>query len=311
MEAFNYQSMFAIRLLSNIALICFATVSSARDITTEMASAQEKYGAGDFDSALEMLEPLLQADDLDQPSKQRVLELAIRALHSRGEEHFRHARIAESIADFDREVQLQPNRAAEHWQRGIAYYYAGEFEKGARQFELHRTVNPQDVENAAWHFLCLARAPKGSVESARKSLIAVANDTRVPMAQIQQLFAGSKTPEDVLRAGEEAGGTAKFYADLYVGLYYEARGLTDDSLRLIARAADNPAARKGYMGDVARVHVILRKKAVPSNPGPRRKGCRVRTMNLVQRNAAGKPRILARHSRTCRTECTACAFFAD
>ena len=131
MEASNYQSMFAIRLLSNIALICFATVSSARDITTEMASAQEKYGAGDFDSALEMLEPLLQADDLDQPSKQRVLELAIRALHSRGEEHFRHARIAESIADFDREVQLQPNRAAEHWQRGIAYYYAGEFEKGS------------------------------------------------------------------------------------------------------------------------------------------------------------------------------------
>ena len=172
-------------------------------------------------------------------------------------------------------------------------------------------MNPQDVENAAWHFLCLARAPKGSVETARKSLIAVTNDTRVPMAQIQQLFAGNKTPEDVLRAGEEAGGTAKFYADLYVGLYYEARGQADDSLRLIARAADNPAARKGYMGDVARVHVLLRKKAVPSNPGPGRKSCRVRTMNLVQRNPAEKPRILAGHSRTCRTECTACAFFAD
>jgi lipoprotein NlpI len=258
-------AMCAIRFLSIIALLSFTTVSGARDITTQMASAQEKYRAGDFDSALEMLEPLLRADDLDPPSKQRVLELAIRALHSRGEEHFRQARIAESIADFDREVRLQPNRAAEHWQRGIAYYYAGEFEKGARQFELHRTVNPQDAENAAWHFLCLARAPKGSVETARKSLIAVTNDGRVPMAQIQQLFAGNKTPEDVLRVGEEAGGTAKFYADLYVGLYYEARGRDADSLRLIARAADNPAAKKSYMGDVARVHVRLRKKAGSSN----------------------------------------------
>jgi lipoprotein NlpI len=266
MEALHYQSMFAIRFLSIIALLSFTTVSSARDITTQMASAQEKYRAGDFDSALQMLEPLLRADDLDPPSKQRVLELAIRALHSRGEDHFRHARIAESIVDFDREVQLQPNRAAEHWQRGIAYYYAGAFAKGARQFELHRTVNPQDVENAAWNFLCVARAPKGSVETARKSLIAVTNDTRVPMAQIQQLFAGSKTPEDVLRAGEEAGGTAKFYANLYVGLYYEAHNQDDDSLRLVARAAENPAAKKNYMGDVARVHVILRKKAAPSTP---------------------------------------------
>jgi len=207
------------------------------------------------------LEPLLTADDLDQPSKQRVRDLAARALQMRGEEHFRHARIAKSIADFDRQVELQPNRAAEHWQRGIAYYYAGEYEKGARQFELHQTVNPQDVENAIWHFLCVVRAPKGSMETAQKKLIPVTRDSRIPMAQIQQLFAGTMTPEEVLRAGEEAGGTAKFYADLYVGLYYEARRRDDESFRLVALAADNPAARKSYMGDVARVHVALRKKA--------------------------------------------------
>ncbi len=210
------------------------------------------------------MEPLLTADDLDQPSKQRIRELAARVLQLRGEEHFRQARIAESIADFDRQVKLQPDQAAEHWQRGIAYYYAGEYEKGARQFELHQTVNPQDVENAVWHFLCVVRAPKGSVEAARKNLIPVTRDSRVPMAQIQQLFAGTMTPEEVLRAGEEAGGTAKFYADLYVGLYYEALDRDDESLRLVARAADNPAARKSYMGDVARVHVILRKKAASS-----------------------------------------------
>ena len=151
----------------------------------------------------------LTADDLDQQSKERARELAARVLQLRGEEHFRQARIPESIADFDRQLELQPDRAAEHWQRGIAYYYAGEYEKGARQFKLHQTVNPQDVENAVWHFLCVARAPKGSVEAARKTLIPVTHDSRVPMAQIQQMFAGTMTPEEVLRAGEEAGGAGK------------------------------------------------------------------------------------------------------
>ena len=59
----------------------------------------------------------------------------------------------------------------------------------------------------------------------------------------------------------DAGGTAEFYADLYVGLYYEALDRGDDSLRLVSRAADNPVCRKSYMGDVARTHVLLRKKA--------------------------------------------------
>jgi lipoprotein NlpI len=187
--------------------------------------------------------------------------LAARVLHLRGEQHFRQARIAKCIADFDREVRLQPDRAAEHWQRGIAYYYIGEYEKGARQFELHRTVNPQDVENAAWHFLCMVRAPSGSVEVARKQLIHVTRDSRVPMAHIQQMFAGTMTPEAVLRVVEEAGDLAKFYADLYIGLYYEALDRDADSLRHMKRAADNPAAKDSYMGDVARVHVRLRMQA--------------------------------------------------
>jgi lipoprotein NlpI len=200
------------------------------------------------------------ARDLEPPTRQSARQLAAAVLHSRGEQHFHQTHLAESIADFERQIQLMPNRAAEHWQLGIAYYYAGQYEKGARQFELHRTVNPQDVENAAWHFLCLVRAPKGSVDAARKKLIPVDDDSRVPMAQIQQMFAGSLPPEEVLKAGEKPGGTAKFYADLYVGLYYEALGRDDQSLQLMESAAANPAAKDSYMGDVARVHVKLRKQ---------------------------------------------------
>lgn len=234
--------------------------TSARTSHAQLAAAEAFYDAGDLNGALERLEPLLNAGNLDPPTRQRASELAARVLQSRGEEHFRHARISEAIADFDRQIKLQPSQEAGHWQRGIAYYYADEYEKGSRQFKLHQTVNPQDVENAAWHFLCVARTTKGTVDAARKSLIPVTQDSRIPMPQIQQLFAGISTPEEVLRVGEEAGGTAKFYADLYVGLFYEALDRDVESLRFVARAADNPAARKNYMGDVARVHVILRTK---------------------------------------------------
>jgi tetratricopeptide (TPR) repeat protein len=203
------------------------------------------------------------------------------ALHRRGEEHFRHARIAEAVADFDRQIELQPERAAEHWQRGIALYYAGEYEKGAEQFKLHETVNPQDVENAAWHFLCMVRSPNGSVDAARKELMNVTDDRRVPMARIQQLFAGAASPDDVLRIGAEAGGTAKFYADLYVGLYYEALGRAEESLAVIASAAKNSAAKDSYMGDVARVHVALRTQAETSGSSRDGKANREKTRKVL------------------------------
>ncbi|HJQ81638.1 MAG TPA: ThuA domain-containing protein, partial [Lacipirellulaceae bacterium] len=256
--------MLAARIASTLVVCCFTTDALALAVGSQLDAAREKYRAGDFSAALKHLEPLLEADGVDQTMKVEARKLAARALHLRGEKHFRQARITESIADFDRELELEPGRAPQHWQRGIALYYAGEYEKGARQFKLHQTVNPQDVENAAWHFLCTARAPGGSVEAARKILIPVTQDPRVPMAQVQQMYAGETAPDEVLRVGEEAGGTAQFYAELYVGLYYEALGRHDESLHLVSSAAENAAAQDNYMGDVARVHVALRQNAATS-----------------------------------------------
>lgn len=252
--------MLAIRIVSAAIVLSVATSSSASEPNTKLTEAHERYRAGDFDGALQRLEPLLKAADLEQTLKVRVRELATSALQLRGEERFRKAQVAESVADFDRQVQLQPDRAAEHWQRGIAYYYLGKYEEGARQFKLHQTVNPQDVENAAWHFACVARTAKQSVETARKSLIPVTGDSRAAMAQIHQMFAGTITPDEVLKVGEKAGGTAKFYADFYVGLYYEVLNRNDESLRLLRFAANNSSAKNNYMRDVAQVHVTLRTK---------------------------------------------------
>jgi len=66
---------------------------------------------------------------------------------------FRAGRIAESLSGFDRVIALQPEAAPHLWQRGIALFYAGRYADCREQFESHRTVNPADEANAAWHFL--------------------------------------------------------------------------------------------------------------------------------------------------------------
>jgi lipoprotein NlpI len=179
---------------------------------------------------------------------------AERAL-DRGIIHFRGGRIAESVAEFDTAARLAPEEAPYLWQRGIALYYAGRYRDCRAQFESHRTVNPNDVENAAWHFLCVARAE--SAERARAALLPVGPDARVPMREIYRMFQGALNPEQVMAAAG-ADAESQFYAHLYVGLYFEALGRKADALAHIRdAAADRYAAAGGYMHMVARVHAAL------------------------------------------------------
>ena len=189
------------------------------------------------------------------------------AYQRRGSEHFKLGRITESITDFDQYLALKPDQMPYHWQRGISYYYAGKYEDGRKQFEAHQKVNPNDVENAVWHYLCVARA--SGVAKARASLLPIANDERVPMMKVYALFAGTLKPEDVLAAAKagkpstDALKTRLFYAHLYLGLYYEAAGDGPKALEHLRKAAGEYRTR-GYMGDVARVHVaLLDKKSKP------------------------------------------------
>jgi lipoprotein NlpI len=175
------------------------------------------------------------------------------AILERAIDDFERGRFAESVAGFEELIKIVPAYKPQLWQRGIALYYAGRFDECRAQFELHRTVNPDDVENAAWHFLCVARA--SSPEKARAALLPVGPDPRVPMRQVYQMFRGSLSPEEVLSA---AGGSpaARFYAELYVGLYSEAVGRKELALEHIrAAAADRFASAGGYMHMVARVHL--------------------------------------------------------
>ena len=180
-----------------------------------------------------------------QSAAERALDRAIA--------HFQGGRVAESVAEFDNVAKLVPDEAPYLWQRGIALYYAGRYRDCREQFESHRAVNPNDVENAAWHFLCVTRAE--SVEKARAALLPVGPDARVPMREVYQMFQGELSPDKVLAV---AGVQSEFYAHLYVGLYFDALGRKADALAHIrAAAADRYATAGGYMHIVARVHLTI------------------------------------------------------
>jgi peroxiredoxin len=182
------------------------------------------------------------------------------AVMGRAITHFMEGKIDASVKLFARVVELAPEAEPQLWQRGIALYYANQYKEGRAQFEVHQTANSQDVENAAWHFLCVARLE--GVEAARKHLIDITGDGRVPMKEVQQLYAGKGSEEEVLKAASQGGEKQRrnqlCYAHLYLGLYYEALGEEDKAKEHILKAA-NDYAMQHYMGEVARVHAKVRK----------------------------------------------------
>lgn len=181
-----------------------------------------------------------------------------RAYLKRGMQRFRANQIVESIADFDRVEELEPAAGPHLWQRGISQYYAEKFADGQRQFESHKAVNRHDVENATWHFICVAR--QNGVEAARKVLIPIntARDTRVPMAEVFQLYAGNGSPDAVLEAAKKAATEqALMYAHLYLGLYFEVAGDEEKAQMHIEKSA-SAKLKDNYMHDVAKIHLLQR-----------------------------------------------------
>ena len=184
------------------------------------------------------------------------LNQSVRAILDRAMEDFRAGRIEQSLAGFDRVALLSPADAPYLWQRGIAQYYSGKYRDCRDMFIAHRTVNPDDVENAVWHFLCVARAE--SPGAARQQLLPVGPDGRVPMREVYQMFQGRMTQAQVMKAAGTAPD-AQFFARLYVGLYLEATGDAVVGRSQIEIAAeDRFAGVGGYMHDVARVHLLKR-----------------------------------------------------
>ena len=273
-----------LRLLFSIMLLPVAL--SAASLEERMEESRTSYRRGDVARALELAglaikEHPEQADawffrgqlqvarrnygealsDFDRTLKLDRLHLF--AWHERGSLHFRQGRFEEAIKDWDEVIRLNPERGPYHWQRGIGYYYAGRHEDGRKQFVSHQRVNPNDVENAVFHFICNARAH--GLERARPELIPIKGDSRVPMAEIHQLFSGKLDADAVLAAARKGSSESRrapeFYAHYYLGLYFEVTGDPARTREHIF-AAEKLADTAGYMGDCARVHAsLLRAKA--------------------------------------------------
>jgi tetratricopeptide (TPR) repeat protein len=173
----------------------------------------------------------------------------------RGMVRFKLGNIAEAIGDFDRAEHLNPALTPYLWQRGLAYYYAGRFAEGARQFEVDLTVNGHDVEETVWRYLCQAQLQGAS--AARAGLLQVRHDARPVMAWIYKLFAGECDAETVLAHHHHAGRRERFYSALYVGLYGEAERDAVRARQQITQAAEMQVV-DDYMGWVAIVHQRLR-----------------------------------------------------
>lgn len=162
----------------------------------------------------------------------------------------------ESLPLFDRANALMPERAADNWQRGIALGTCGKWADGAKQFKMHHDVNPNDVENSAWYYLCVAKSE--NLEAAKKSVIPSRGDARQPMMAILQMLKGELKPDDVLAVAEKASaGSARkeamFYGELYVGLYYDSIGDAVEAEKHLRASLNHD--QKHYMSDTSRVYL--------------------------------------------------------
>jgi lipoprotein NlpI len=241
--------MLLISIFCSLMMIPFVAGDDWKELTAQAQSAEKK---GNYDQAKQLLDQAIKIE----PKRAELYSL-------RGGVHFKLAMIKESLADFDEQIKLNPRDAAAHWRRGLTLYYAVKFGDGVSQFITSDKAEPEDVENAVWHMLCNAKV-KG-VEAARKELLKVGKDSRVPMMEIYALFAGKSTVERVLAAAE-AGQVSeterqsrRFYAYLYSGLFEEMMRQQAKSLEYITKALKEYPVDH-YMMDVARVHAKLRHK---------------------------------------------------
>jgi lipoprotein NlpI len=187
----------------------------------------------------------------------------INLLSQRGDARFFLGQFKEAVADYDAMVTLDEGLDTSHWRRGIALFYAGQYERAARQFEVYHSFDNVDRENGIWRYLSQHKAY--GREKARAGLLKYEKDDREPFPDVYRLFAGDVTGDALLAKIREAKITDEertkrlFYAELYVGLDDFVEGRTESARKHLQAATDNTWGRNagggpGWMWHVGRVH---------------------------------------------------------
>ena len=188
----------------------------------------------------------------------------LRAISTRADALFFLGKFKEAVRDYDKMVELDPATDASHWRRGIAYFYASDFDKASKQFERYHSFDNIDRENGIWRYLSHHKA-KGQ-KYARKGLLKYEKDDREPFPAVYKLFAGQLTPEQILNqiAAANISKTERekriFYAELYIGLneLVERRAKSAEKHLHVAVATGWPRTAgfgPNYMWHVGRVQL--------------------------------------------------------
>ena len=187
----------------------------------------------------------------------------------RGDAYFKRGRFADAVLDYERMLGSDPSVEKGHWRRGIAAFYAGQYEKAAKQFEMYHSYDNVDRENGIWRYFSQVKAY--GKEKAREGLLKYAKDDREPFPDVYQLFEGKRTPEQILEKirsaeiSDEDRERRSFYAHLYIGLNFALEGKRDDAVTYLRKAVASPWPRKAgygpdYMWHVGRLHYELLSK---------------------------------------------------
>lgn len=217
---------------------------------------------------------LLPADDHPLPAEQRkAIDDRNRAVLGKAEDAgllgdaaFKLGKFAEAVTFYDQMVVKDPALEKSHWRRGIALFYAGRYEKAAKQFEVYHSFDNVDRENGIWRYLSQRKA--FGREKAGEWLLKYEKDDREPFPDVYQLFEGKRTPEQILAKIKAATIDADerekrfFYAHLYIGLHLAVEDKPAEAKAQLRKAVENtwaPGSGFGpdYMWHVGRVHYDL------------------------------------------------------
>ncbi len=167
-------------------------------------------------------------------------------------------------ADYLAMVKLKPDLDASHWRLGIAMYFADHPKLAAEQFDKYNSFDNVDRENGIWRYFSHYRA--FGREEARRQLLRYEKDDRPPFREVYQLFDGTLTSEDVLKAIPEnipasSRASRLFYSHLYIGLNQAVEGKTAEAKISLRTATLNSWPRSagfgpGYMWHVGRLQYL-------------------------------------------------------
>jgi len=182
-----------------------------------------------------------------------------------GMQSFREGDPMKSVKLFDSAIESNPAIYPYLWQRGLSLYYAGNYVACEQQFNLDLRVNPNDMEEVLWKSLCRKRIAPPDSKALILEDINRLSDRRPVMNKIYSVYKGTTSAQSLLaEIGPNAKDDEYFYCRLYMGLYFEALGDTENSLQCIVDAVNSPygASANDYMVSLAKVHLKLRKEQI-------------------------------------------------